>query len=211
MMATEVIPVFSGGKGRKYYRVCDGTNKEYVYYDIQYPLELALAEAKTDKKIGFRHCLTCCKNGVNSNVAMILCVNCMNEMEIHEKYKCHSANGTLKSCGAHCFWFSDLGIYAGLDPSTVELCKLHQNEERSILQFAKKVELDLQDDIQCTEYEIANILKNIKDVLEPEDKLPLPSQSSEDEESDQESDDNDEEENTQETNPSESVFMDTEL
>ena len=54
-------------------------------------------------------------------------------------------------------------------------------------------------------------MKNIKDVLEPEDKLPLPSQSSEDEESDQESDDNDEEENTQETNPSESVFMDTEL
>lgn len=191
MMATEVIPVFSGQKGRKYYRVCDGMNKDYIYYDIQYPFELALAESKTDKEIGFRHCLTCCKNGMHNNIAILLCVNCMDELDIHYKYKCHSANGTLRSCSAHCFWFSDLGIYAGIDPSDIALCKLHEKEETIQTHLIKKIESELRDDIETCEDEITTILKHIKNVLEPDEKLPLPVQDSDDEDSDDE--DNDDE------------------
>jgi hypothetical protein len=77
MMANTVIPVFSGGtnddkeSSRKYYSLCDGSDKEPVYYDINYPLELALKEMECNElQVGFRECMNCRAYGMQNNYAM---------------------------------------------------------------------------------------------------------------------------------------------
>ena len=132
MMANTIIPIFSGGnngESRKYYTISDGTDKEAVYYDINYPLELALKEAEMNEfQCGFRDCLNCRAYGMQNNIAIMPCSNCIDTLKLHRKYKCHIADATMNPCGPNCTWFSPThGLYCGVTPGDFCLQTLHVN------------------------------------------------------------------------------------
>lgn len=160
-MANTVIPVFSGGINddktiaRQYYSLCDGSDKEPVYYDINYPLELALKEMKSNEfQFGFRECVNCRAYGMQNNIAIMPCSNCIDALDVHAKYKCHIADATMNPCGESCTWFSSShGIYAGLTPNNFCLQYLHLKE------------LNKNNTVDTSVAEVANILGSIRSML----------------------------------------------
>ena len=161
MMANTVIPVFSGGINddktiaRQYYSLCDGSDKEPVYYDINYPLELALKEMECNElQVGFRECMNCRAYGMQNNIAIMPCSNCIDTLDVHAKYKCHIADATMNPCGTSCTWFAPShGIYNGLTPSDFCLQKLHIKE------------LNKYSTVDTSAVEAATILGSIRSML----------------------------------------------
>lgn len=151
MMANTVIPIFNGGnEARKYYTINDGTDdKRTIYYDINYPVQLALKEIEHDEPgFGFRECVNCRAYGMQNNVALMPCWNCMTTFNLQNKYKCHKADATLNPCCSTCTWFSSThGIYPDLTPDDFCLQTLHINE------------------LDNDENEVASILMNIRSML----------------------------------------------
>ena len=154
MFATNTIAVFEGSKGREYYSIhnpCVSANRS-VYYDIDFPLQLALKMDKTDNNTGFKSCIDCQLNGTYKNIAIIPCGNCIQQFP---KYKCNCFDGRMSlvdgratfedyinskeigsgvhdltpwRCGPDCVWFASKSVYGVFDPKTVSLSKSHRNE-----------------------------------------------------------------------------------
>ena len=151
MFAKSTIAIFDGSKGREYYSICDtwATGETSVYYDIDFPLNLALKLNRIQcndesKKFGFIHCGNCQAHGMYRNIAMIPCGNCIKRFP---EYSCDCFDGRMSfteyvddlhaldiddmthwSCGPDCVWFASNAIYGALDTKNVRLSPLHANE-----------------------------------------------------------------------------------
>ena len=153
MFAKSTIAIFDGSKGREYYSIHDtwANGEKSVYYDIDFPLNLALKlnrlQCKEEtKQVGFMNCLNCQIYGTYKNIAMIPCWNCVKHIP---EYKCDCFDGRMSfkdyvddlqtldvtdmthlCCGPNCVWFASNAIYGALDTKEIGLSKLHTNEIR---------------------------------------------------------------------------------
>lgn len=150
MLASRVVSVFDGPKGRSYYSIHGQSTKipKTVYYDINFPLQLAMKlESTSLKTIGFRTCLNCQAYGMYQKIAFVPCVNCLKQ--VYPSLLCNCGTNinmndyiqqSLESpstgdlslnifhCGDKCSWFNTHSIYGDLDPKTIRLCTLHCKE-----------------------------------------------------------------------------------
>ena len=148
MFATNMVAIFTGPRGRKYYTVHGSMdNALRVFYDIAFPLPLALDiehMVETDnERIGHRYCKHCQCKGMYRNVATTLCSTCVQEFP---DYVCECVKRNVNyddyvlqrdymkdglqhlQCGPKCIWFAENGIYGGVNFREIGLGLLHQRQ-----------------------------------------------------------------------------------
>jgi hypothetical protein len=141
MMNNSAITVYEGSRGRFYYRV--NQKIQPVFYDIEFPLLLALQlEAREGTGVGHHSCKDCQDDGMYRNVAVTLCSRCVQEFP---EYVCDCVQEQVNigayvllsdnvdntrhlSCGPHCIWFADNGIYGCVNFRGIGLSHEHQQE-----------------------------------------------------------------------------------
>ena len=146
MFATNTVSVFIGSRGRSYYSI-HGANVETdppMYYDIEFPLPLALKIETSDEyensTIGHRRCGQCQDNGMYRNIAVTMCSRCIQEFP---EYVCDCINRNVHfgdyvlqsdhldnmrhlSCGPNCIWFAENAIYGSMNFREIGLSRFHQ-------------------------------------------------------------------------------------
>ena len=147
MLASHVVSIFDGPKGRSYYSIHGQSTiqQKSVYYDINFPLQLAVKLESTPlKTIGFQSCLNCQAYGMYNKIAFVPCVNCLKQVDTSflcncgtnidmDNYvkQCIETNDlslNFFNCGDKCIWFDTNSIYNHIDPNTIQLCNLHCKE-----------------------------------------------------------------------------------
>ena len=86
MFANNTISVYTGRYGRDYYAIHDPRYEpkgHSVYYDIDFPLSLALKLRQTPK-VGHLHCADCCRYGSYNGIALHLCPSCLQTFPDYE-------------------------------------------------------------------------------------------------------------------------------
>ena len=85
---SSVVKVFTGEKGRQYYQVSTSEG----FYDINFPLNIAL-ECSTDNSIkGPHHCNNCKNYGSYNDITFLLCLNCADLCFAHKQDRCSCDN-----------------------------------------------------------------------------------------------------------------------
>ena len=148
MFATNMVAIFTGPRGRKYYTVHGSMdNALRVFYDIAFPLPLALdiehMVESDNERIGHRYCKHCQCKGMYRNVATTLCSTCVQEFP---DYVCECVKRNVNyddyvlhcdymkdglqhlQCGPKCIWFAENGIYGGVNFREIGLGLLHQRQ-----------------------------------------------------------------------------------
>jgi hypothetical protein len=161
MMNNSAITVYEGSRGRFYY--CVNQKIQPVFYDIEFPLLLALQlEALEGTGVGHHSCKDCQDDGMYRNVAVTLCSRCVQEFP---EYVCDCVEEQVNigayvllsdnvdntrhlSCGPHCIWFADNGIYGCVNFRGIGLSHEHQQEWNRVYYddwFDKECEKKIED------------------------------------------------------------------
>lgn len=161
MMNNSAITVYEGSRGRFYY--CVNQKIQPVFYDIEFPLLLALQlEAREGTGVGHHTCKVCQEDGMYRNVAVTLCSRCVQEFP---EYVCDCVQEQVNigayvllsdnvdnirhlSCGPHCIWFADNGIYGCVNFRGIGLSHEHQQEWNRVYYydlFDKECEKKIED------------------------------------------------------------------
>ena len=161
MMNNSAITVYEGSRGRFYY--CVNQKIQPVFYDIEFPLLLALQlEAREGTGVGHHSCKDCQDDGMYRNVAVTLCSRCVQEFP---EYVCDCVQEQVNigayvllsdnvdntrhlSCGPHCIWFADNGIYGCVNFRGIGLSHEHQQEWNRVYYddlFDKECEKKIED------------------------------------------------------------------
>ena len=196
MFAKSTIAVFEGSRGRDYYSIHGlwVPGEKPVYYDIDFPLQLAMKLETPKNNTGFQNCLDCQFYGTYQNIAIVPCGNCLNQFP---EYKCNCFNkgerpnfNDLKNwcCGTNCVWFASNAIYSTLDPTTISLSKVHNDKicqlQRGEIETKEEVNYTYvaMEEVEADDKEEAHKLEDKDSDDEDEDHNP------DDEDSDDESD-----------------------
>ena len=82
------VNVFTGEKGRSYYQVSTGD----VFYDISFPLNIALECSAPNSIMGPQHCNNCRSYGSYNDITLLLCFNCAEICIAHKHDRCACDN-----------------------------------------------------------------------------------------------------------------------
>ena len=83
-MNSSQVNVFTGEKGRQYYQVSNGD----VFYDINFPLNIALECSASNSIMGPQHCNNCKDHGSYNDITLLLCLNCADICSEHTCERC---------------------------------------------------------------------------------------------------------------------------
>lgn len=82
------VNVFTGEKGRQYYQVSTGD----AFYDINFPLNIALECSANNIIMGPNNCNNCRIYGSYNDITLLLCLNCAEICSAHKHDRCACDN-----------------------------------------------------------------------------------------------------------------------
>ena len=78
------VNIYTGEKGRQYYQVSTGD----VFYDINFPLNIALECSDINSIMGPNNCNNCRIYGSYNDITLLLCLNCVEICSAHKHERC---------------------------------------------------------------------------------------------------------------------------
>lgn len=85
---SSVVNVFTGEKGRQYYQVSTSEG----FYDINFPLNIALECSANNSRMGPQHCNNCKDYGSYNDITLLLCLNCADLCCANKQDRCSCDN-----------------------------------------------------------------------------------------------------------------------